>query len=79
MKRHSRLAARRMILLVAVVLGMAVVCSGGVGADPSLSQSGPGVAVSGQEPVGIGDAVCLQRGPSGPEPCLPLTTGKSRG
>ena len=71
MKRHSRQAVRRTILLVAVVLGMAVVCSAGAGADPRPSGSSPAVAVPAHESVGIADAVCVQRGPSGPEPCLP--------
>ena len=69
MKRHPRQAVRRTILLIAVVLGVALVCSAGAGADPSPSMSSPPADVPAHDSVGIADAVCVQRGPWGPEPC----------
>ena len=71
MKRDSRRAVRRLALLVAILLSLAVLCSAGAGAGPSPSGSSPADTVPAHEGVGIADAICVQRGPSGPEPCLP--------
>lgn len=71
MKRHPRQAARRTILLIAVVLSVALVCGAGAAADPSPPGSSPSFTVPAHESVGIADAVCVRRGPSGPEVCLP--------
>jgi hypothetical protein len=69
MKRDSRQAVRRLALLVAILFGLAVVCSAGAGADPSPSSRSPASAGPAREVVGIADAVCVQRGPFGPQPC----------
>jgi hypothetical protein len=71
MKRDARRAIRRLALVIALVLGLAIVCSASADADPSPSGRSPAVTVPAHDTVGIADAVCVKRGPSGPEPCLP--------
>ena len=60
---------RTTVLVLALTLGLATSTSAGAGPDPS--PTGPSVPVSTVPVVGIGDAVCVQRGPHGPEPCQP--------
>jgi hypothetical protein len=64
---------RATVRVFALTLGLAAFTSAGAGADPSP----PGTTVTvpttqaTTQAVGIADALCLQRGDNGPEPCRP--------
>jgi len=72
---HRRIA---LLVLAATLgmftLGMAAFAGAGVGADPQPPRPSSVSTTFVTESIGavdIGDAVCVQRGASGPEPCHP--------
>ena len=66
---------RRTVLLVvlalALALALAVMATAGAGVDSSPPGSSVAVTTAPSGKVGIVDAVCVRRGPDGPEPCEP--------
>ena len=60
-----------LLVVLALALALTVMATAGAGVDSSPPGSSVAVTTAPSGKVGVADAVCVRRGPDGPEPCEP--------